>query len=1086
MRSRPRRSPRTTAWVVVVAAVAAARFSLPDAVLAGQSWSITASPTTISAGVATSVRITATNTSGNNGGGEAIGCIRIVIPAGFDVQSTALVSVPPGRSWAVTTTGGGSSTVTASAASDGDRIVGSPELESIVFDVTVLNTQTGTWNWTANEFNKGDCSGSFAQPIQLNIEVANSNGAPVATGDAWTVIHDRDLSIAAPGVLANDSDPDTDPLTAVLDTGPGNGSLTLNPDGSIDYRPAVGFVGADSFTYHASDGAASSAPVTVSLTVTNTAPVAVGDAYSVVKNVTRSVAAPGMLANDTDADGDALAVTLVSGPGNGTVTVSADGSFDYTPTTGYEGGDVFTYRVDDGAGTATATVTLTIANDPPTAVDDAYAALVNVPLTVGSAAGVLANDTDPNSEALTASVVTGPSSGSLALQADGSFVYTPNPLFTGTDSFTYSASDGSLSAAATVTISVANVGPSAVDDSVTLVHDRTLTVAAPGVLANDVDLNGDTLSAGLVTAPANGTLTLAADGGYVYIPDAGFTGTDSFTYAADDGGVQSAPATVVVTVTNAAPVTSLDTYATPKNVDLAGAAGVLANDVDPDGDPMTATVVSPPATGTLSLAADGSFTFVPAAGWTGTVTFVYAASDGLASATASATIVVTNSTPIAVADTVTVARNGTLLVAAPGVLANDQDENGDALSATLVGAPALGSLSFAPDGSYTYVPVPGAVGTDSFTYVVSDGSATSSPATVSIEIVNTPPVVVSSAHTVVHDRALAVGAPDGALAGAGDADGDALTASLVSGPSFGSLTFSPDGSFSYDPLPGYTGTDTFDFSASDGVTASTATVSLIVVNSAPTASADAYTMSEGDTLSIAAPGVLANDADADGDSLIAVIATTPSNGVVVLAADGGLVYVPNPGFAGTDRFTYRASDLIAQSAPARVTISVRPGPTSTPTPTPTPTPAPTSTPSPTPDPASPDPSASPAPSASPSLAPEPSTAPTPGPTDGPPASGPPAPRPEPTMRPAGADLFAVPGAYGGGPIAVDMAAVGFGDLGGLFLWAVPGLVVSVPGLLVMLVVGAQAFGGLAWLPVARRRLGSFGIRRRAGEATARR
>ena len=90
------------------------------------------------------------------------------------------------------------------------------------------------------------------------------------------------------------------------------------------------------------------------------------------------------------------------------------------------------------------------------------------------------------------------------------------------------------------------------------------------------------------------------------------------------------------------------------------------------------------------------------------------------------------------------------------------------------------------------------------------------------------------------------------------------------------------------------------------------------------------------------------------------------------------------------------------------------------------------------------------------------------------------------MRPAGADVFLVPGGAGSEPIAVNMAAVGFGDLGGLLLWAVPGLIVSVPGLLVMLVVGAQAVGGLAWLPIARRRIGSFGFRRQPAEASARR
>ena len=223
-----------------------------------------------------------------------------------------------------------------------------------------------------------------------------------------------------------------------------------------------------------------------------------------------------------------------------------------------------------------------------------------------------------------------PSSGSLALAPNGTFIYTPDPGFTGTDTFTYSASDGTLSGSATVTISISNVAPVATDDSASVSHDRTLNVPAPGVLANDTDANGDSLTAVLETGPAHGSLTLDPDGSYQYVPVAGYVGPDSFTYRADDGALTSAPATVSLSITNAAPVAVDDSTTAAKNVAKSvGAPGVLSNDVDADGDVLVTSVLTQPADGSVVMAANGSYTFTPSPGFVGTTTFTYSASDGL-------------------------------------------------------------------------------------------------------------------------------------------------------------------------------------------------------------------------------------------------------------------------------------------------------------------------------------------------------------------------------------------------------------------------------------------------------------------------
>ncbi|MDB9330632.1 Ig-like domain-containing protein [Nodularia spumigena CS-591/04] len=197
-------------------------------------------------------------------------------------------------------------------------------------------------------------------------------------------------------------------------------------------------------------------------------------------------------------------------------------------------------------------------NEPPVAVNDSYTTNAGQQLVVNVANGVLSNDTDAQTDPLTATVVQAPNNGSLTLDANGSFTYTPNAEFTGTDSFTYLANDGKVnSTAATVSITVnapVNDPPVAVNDSYTTNAGQQLVVnVANGVLSNDTDAQTDPLTATVVQAPNNGSLTLDANGSFTYTPNAEFTGTDSFTYLANDGKVNSTAATVSITVN--APVT---------------------------------------------------------------------------------------------------------------------------------------------------------------------------------------------------------------------------------------------------------------------------------------------------------------------------------------------------------------------------------------------------------------------------------------------------------------------------------------------------------------------------------------------------
>ena len=193
--------------------------------------------------------------------------------------------------------------------------------------------------------------------------VCPSNTPPVANDDAYTTDEDTTLIVVAPGALSNDTDADGDALIAELLTPPLHGSETFNINGAFEYAPFAGYFGTDSFTYRVSDGTDDSNVATVTITVNkvNVAPVAVDDAYATEEDTRLTVPASGVLGNDTDDDGDALTAVPDSGPGNGTLTLNANGSFDYTPNAGFFGTDSFTYHANDGSDDSNvAAVTITV------------------------------------------------------------------------------------------------------------------------------------------------------------------------------------------------------------------------------------------------------------------------------------------------------------------------------------------------------------------------------------------------------------------------------------------------------------------------------------------------------------------------------------------------------------------------------------------------------------------------------------------------------------------------------------------------------------------------------------------------------
>src|SRR5439155_1738734 len=380
--------------------------------------------------------------------------------------------------------------------------------------LSLLNTNTGAVTYTpATNYNGPDSfqftvsDGSLLATGTVSIAVTPVNDVPLATDDSYSLFKNTTLSVPVSGVLTNDTDPDGDLLTALLVTGPTHAAaFNLSTNGSFTYTPVSNYVGSDSFSYRANDGQASSAVVSANLSVvaTNTAPVANGQNVTTPEDT-----ATNLVLTASDVDGNPLTFVIVSGPTNGVLSAvnTNTGAMTYTPNTNYNGGDSFTFLVNDGltnSTTATVSITATAINDAPVANNQS-----------GPANGVL----------------------SLLNTNTGAVTYTPATNYNGADSFTFTVSDSSLLATGTVSIAVTPVNdvPLATDDSYSLFKNTTLSVPVSGVLTNDIDPDGDPLTAILVTFPTHAAaFNLSTNGSFTYTPVSNYVGSDSFSYRAND------------------------------------------------------------------------------------------------------------------------------------------------------------------------------------------------------------------------------------------------------------------------------------------------------------------------------------------------------------------------------------------------------------------------------------------------------------------------------------------------------------------------------------------------------------------------
>ncbi len=763
-----------------------------------------------------------------------------------------------------------------------------------------------------------------------------ANCPPVPGDDTFTTNEDTAFS---GDLFTNDSDPDGgDAITlttnAVVE--PSNGTVELNTDGTFTYTPAAEFSGTDSFTYEVCDDGTpnlcETATVTMTVDAVNDGPIALNDTDNTAVNTSTN---GNVLNNDYDKENSPLTVTStpVTPPTNGVLILNADGTYTYTPNTGFTGIDSFDYQVcDDGAPTATtecstATVTISVGsgvNQAPVAVDDT--GTTNEATTLS--ANVLTNDSDPESNNLTVNTtpVNPPSNGILVLNTDGSYDYTPDAGFFGTDVFSYEVcDDGSPSqcAQATVTITVDEVNeqPNAVDD---FFVGPAASPIGGNLLENDSDPDGDGISINTAyptSLSGTGTLNINSNGTFVYEPGAAETGIVTFEYQlCDDNSTQLcnvATVTMNIGATNNAPIAEDDNRSV--NEDGTISANVFNNDYDPDGDNLSFSLVGGPVSG-LTFNADGTYSYTPAANFNGVVTFDYEVCDDAGTplcttATVTLTVSPVNDAPVASADpTETIDEDNTLSSTLTDLVTDIDDAAGNLSYSIADGntAAANGTLVVNSNGTYSYTPNNNFNGSVTFEYQVCDDG---SPAlcdtefvTIQVNAINDGPVAVDDTQSVLQD----VNATGNVITNDSDPEGDALSVSgpgTFTFPGEGELTIAANGAYTFDPEPGFTGVFTYNYTVCDTEPLCANADIVVTVNPPgnPIAVDDTQNVNQGVT---ASGDVLTNDSDPESDPITVDNpgTFTTAEGTLTLNANGTYNFVPDASFIGVYTFTYTVCD----------------------------------------------------------------------------------------------------------------------------------------------------------------------------------
>ncbi|ELA7649349.1 tandem-95 repeat protein, partial [Vibrio parahaemolyticus] len=766
-----------------------------------------------------------------------------------------------------------------------------------------IATISPTADWNGSEtltFTATDPSGeSVSQTVNFTV-------APVAdiVADKTTVVEDTPTIIK---VLGNDTFEGDDKVVS-LDTnnGPANGTVSVNPDGSVTYTPNDNYHGADSFTYIVTSGGVSeSTTVNVDVTPVNDAPVAKDDIATTQEDTAVTI---DVLPNDTDIDGDTLRIDSASVPKEqGTVEV-VNGKLVFTPAENFNGDAEITYTVTDGALTDQATVKVTVnaVNDTPVVesnIADQALAEDFTPYTIDL--NTAFSDLDNVDGELTFSV-SGNSNIQVAI-VNGIATITPTADWNGSETLTFTATDPSgESISQTVNFTVAPVAD-IVADKATVVEDTPTIIK---VLGNDTfEGDGKVVSLDTNNGPANGTVSVNPDGSVTYTPNDNYVGKDTFTYVVTSGGVsESTTVEVNVTPVNDAPVAKDDIATTQE--DTAVTIDVLSNDTDVDGDKLSLQSASvPEAQGKVEIV-DGKLVFTPAENFNGDAEIIYTVTDGQLADEAKVTVTVNpvNDAPtikVDAVESITEDAVSTDTVVAT-LTVRDTDTPEDQLTVSLENNSNGYFVLVGNEVKLTQTGVD-AVNNDelnlknlTISASVSDGvnpTASDSDSLV-VNRVNDAPTVENA----IADQVLSE-------------DFDTYTIDLndVFKDSDSSLEFSVSGNDNIQisivngvatitPTADWNGSETLTFTATDPSGESVSQTVDFTVAPVVDIEADSADVVE-DTPTII--NVLGNDTFESTDKVVSLDADNgPKNGTVIVNNDGTVTYTPDDNYVGEDTFTY--------------------------------------------------------------------------------------------------------------------------------------------------------------------------------------
>ncbi len=700
------------------------------------------------------------------------------------------------------------------------------------------------------------------------------------------------------------------------------------------------------------------------------------DTYHTDQDTTLTISTPGVINNDTVEQGDLSRVSLKTGVQNGTLQLSSDGSFTYTPNTGFYGYDRFQYRLGvNPVNYTNVIIEVKKVSHTPIAQADHYNVRLGL-VAKQPSPGVLGNDNDPDNvghralpyEGLLAVLSKDVSHGTLSLSGDGSFDYTADTTLpssptqspiTKTDSFEYYAIDlqGNRSNTATVTLQQVLPGKvpgfAANDDHYAMHQGETLNNTGLNLLDNDLTIPWwpIPMQTRLDQSPSNGSLTLNNDGSFVYTPNTGFVGTDTFSYFAVDGIYYYPPAATVTidvaavqTPGNNPPQGQPESYTVNLGSTLSlTAPGILTNDLDPDNQPpnlpnagLTAVLVSDVSEGTLSLNTDGSFDYTSTGTTAGTDSFVYYAQDANNNTSSNITVTINLTQPpitnvVINSDHYNIHQGDQLITASSNsVISNDQFNGVTGLTAVVDKQPIHGTLAFNSDGTFTYTPDSTYTGDDRFSYYLTDGTTNYAPhGSVTISIVSTsnripaagstPIIDTHSDHYCTQKSSLITTAGYGVLnndinnANSTGNLATGLSATLSTNVSNGTLSLNSDGSFTYIANSGFTGQDSFSYIATSTqgtTTTQGTTVSLVIDPNGCgkqiqlVANDDHFILNKNQRFNNTSFNMLDNDSLTSQTGMQAKLAKATTHGTVTVNTDGSVFYTPNQDFFGTDSFTY--------------------------------------------------------------------------------------------------------------------------------------------------------------------------------------